>query len=193
MNKLKLTILILITLFLSLGLSACVKKPAVNTNLNINTVTRTEEIDTSDWKTYRNKEYGFEFKYPEEWIYYNLTKEKDNGELEYIYDPKKINEASFTDKIVIDERKLGFGIAVLRLSIKESASNLKDYIETEFSTCDEIKTAEAENTEFVKIKCDGYADPNYYIGKKDKQFYVFSSFGSMNNYLDIVVENLKIK
>ena len=128
MNKLKLTILILITLFLSLGLSACVKKPAVNTNLNINTVTRTEEIDTSDWKTYRNKEYGFEFKYPEEWIYYNLTKEKDNGELEYIYDPKKINEVSFTDKIVIDERKLGFGIAVLRLSIKESTSNLKNYI-----------------------------------------------------------------
>ncbi len=25
-----------------------------------------EEIDTSNWKTYRNEEYGFEFKYPEE-------------------------------------------------------------------------------------------------------------------------------
>ena len=26
-----------------------------------------EEIDTSEWKAYRNEEFGFEFKYPENW------------------------------------------------------------------------------------------------------------------------------
>ncbi len=27
-----------------------------------------DKIDTSNWKTYRNEEYGFEVKYPEEWM-----------------------------------------------------------------------------------------------------------------------------
>lgn len=30
---------------------------------------QTEEIDTTSWKTYRNKQYGFEVKYPDGWIF----------------------------------------------------------------------------------------------------------------------------
>jgi hypothetical protein len=82
--KLTKTITILSIVGLVLVVSACVKKPAINNNVtlsnvdgsqNTNTSTTTEEIDISNWKTYRNEELGVEFKYPEDWPYSerNLT------------------------------------------------------------------------------------------------------------------------
>src|SRR3990167_6298731 len=79
---------LILTLFLvSLGLavSACVKKPAtpaVNQNQNTNTATTTSEIDTSDWKTYRNEIIGIEFDYPSDWseITSEGLKSEDRGD-----------------------------------------------------------------------------------------------------------------
>ncbi|OGG07083.1 hypothetical protein A2872_00160 [Candidatus Gottesmanbacteria bacterium RIFCSPHIGHO2_01_FULL_42_12] len=31
-----------------------------------------EKVDTSTWKTYRNEEFGFEFRYPGNWVYQEL-------------------------------------------------------------------------------------------------------------------------
>jgi len=66
----KLTIIALLA-GLSLAVSACQKKPQtnqntnqpVNQNQNTNTATTTEEIDTSDWQTYRNEKLGISFEY----------------------------------------------------------------------------------------------------------------------------------
>ena len=80
-----------LALVLTLGLFGCAKKPVPlinsnvdqnqNANANTNTATTTAatstaEIDTSNWKTYRNEEYGFEFKYPGDW---NLFVNEDSG------------------------------------------------------------------------------------------------------------------
>ena len=75
MNKFSQKTLIFSILLLAgliLVVSGCLKKPPVNTNQPVNqnqntdTATTTGEIDTSNWKSYRNEEYGFEFKYPGE-------------------------------------------------------------------------------------------------------------------------------
>jgi len=41
--------------------------PPVTKNEGDATATSTEEIDMSDWLTYRNEQYGFEVRYPREW------------------------------------------------------------------------------------------------------------------------------
>ena len=35
----------------------------------------TLEVDTPDWKTYRNEVYGFEIEYPEDWLLYEVPQE----------------------------------------------------------------------------------------------------------------------
>ncbi|MCD4705858.1 hypothetical protein K8R61_02130 [bacterium] len=62
-----------------------------NTNQNINqqVATTTDEIDTSDWRTYRNEEYRFEVKYPNKWYWEDYTEEFKYSMISFYPDSKK--------------------------------------------------------------------------------------------------------
>jgi len=73
-NFLEKTTIIVFSFFVIIGFSGC------GSNLENNSIEEDVktldneraslmDIDTSNWQTYRNEEYGFEVKYPEDWVY----------------------------------------------------------------------------------------------------------------------------
>ena len=74
------------------------------------------EAETQDWKTYRNEEYGFEFKYPKDWTADDTSKGAGFATFEYsVYPPCDSSEC--------DDRGPLIQIALLKLNFSEYIEN----------------------------------------------------------------------
>jgi len=78
---------------------------------------KTEKIDTSNWESYRNEEYGFEIKFPKTWNDYIITEEKNRTRENYDFQKyKEVTSLNFEHpkKISSEGRpgEVGFSIII---------------------------------------------------------------------------------
>ena len=139
--------------------------------------TTEEKIDTSNWKTYRNEELGFEVKYPEKWYKIINTKDQNNK--------KELQEVIFLgDKDNVPGKLRGAGL-VDNITIKYSSDinrlfAFNDDNKTGISTLEELIQSNPDKTGIHKIKkvsVDGA-----------KNAYVVLISGAMCGH-DIIVES----
>ncbi len=191
--------------------SGCGKKPVKNNNQNQvattteeiasttnNQIATTTEINISDWLTYKNKEYGFELKYPKGWYWIDESEKwkeyrKNLGEPERKYflivkDAKEKLEGMEYEYVI----KVDFG------KIKEK--NIEVYIKkvlgsriNMFSGYLKSETVKG----YLLYRYDNFPDmvdhDERYIQCNNMIIYLSTSFGLSRDYMDKIIDTINCK
>ena len=158
------------------------KQPIVSENPAQPGETQASDIvDTSNWKTYRNEAFGFEVKYPEEWIV-TVPNKNEYGEVVSLTsddtDPKLIGaQNQHGDNIVIHFLS-NINEEIHLKSLGKKVKNLEEFLS--------LDTNQTEMASIEKIKF--YNRPAYVVGKFGLTGHYGIVFESKSGIYEIIFE-----
>jgi len=85
-------------------------------------------IDTTDWQTYRNSEYGYEIQYPQDWFVYDDSSECENN-LNKVKNYNRVRIQSFARPFECGYSGLGGEGVLLNIFVTNEITSLNDWIE----------------------------------------------------------------
>src|SRR3989344_1188639 len=156
-------------------------------DVNINQIKLPEiqipKDEISDWKTYKNDEYGYEIKYPNDWY----VKEIEQGIVEggVYFSPHRPDEIE-TGGIAFTNEALSVSID----SIIQESSLLKfagNYLNLSVATKFEIENIKISEIDGIKVKivCEGVGcdNPHWFV-VNNNNIYIFNSNLSSKDKID---------
>ena len=159
-----LTILLTSTLFLSGCILVGQKVSQSELQPEQVATSTSDEIDTSDWKTYRNEEYGFEFRYPGNW---RISYDKSDG----------VNLGLYEN---------GLQISYMGVRLKNTNDKVANITEFAKSNCAQRVNLYCNTPKtfyFTNLEIYTFSKDNFFDDENDSEFvyehYVFYSNGTM--------------
>lgn len=113
-----------------------------------------ETAESSDWKTYRNDEYGFSLNFPESWSGYKITTHKPEHQTDICFFIKEKGELSFClFQIIVYTKEQWDLFKEKSPQIIQDNENSKYFFRYSYMK-DVSKTKNCENQELSQFQCD---------------------------------------